>query len=289
MPDEPGRNLPARPVAARRTLDRAALDRVLARAAELQAADGSDPHDALSEEQLLELGNEVGLSTDALRLALAEERTRAVLPEESGFVASIAGPGSVGAARVVRGAPAAVLAQLDTWMLKSECLQPHRRQADRLSWEPRRDAMGKLRVGLNIGGRGYHLARAELIAATVSAVDGDRTHVQLVADVGGSRRARVAGGATLATAGTLGGGGLMTIPFVAPDALLLPIALGATALTAMGFGAGFAVARTHRRTALRVQTALEQLLDRLERGELTVTNPGGDLLRQLQDAMKRRP
>jgi hypothetical protein len=68
-------------------LDRAAFERVLARATELQAH-LSDAPDGLTERQLLDLGNEVGISADHLKQALAEERTRVVLPEESGVVGS---------------------------------------------------------------------------------------------------------------------------------------------------------------------------------------------------------
>ena len=66
------RNVPA----TQPPIDRAALERVLARAAELQARIGDAP-DNMSEAELMALGNEVGIGTDVLRQALAEERTRA--------------------------------------------------------------------------------------------------------------------------------------------------------------------------------------------------------------------
>ena len=51
---------------------RGALERVLARAAELQSASGDAPEsDAMTEAQLIELGKEVGLSPEHLRQALA--------------------------------------------------------------------------------------------------------------------------------------------------------------------------------------------------------------------------
>src|ERR671916_571251 len=126
-------DLPAKPPASppARSLDRAALERVLARAAELQGAD-SDPNDALSEQQLLEIAREVGISPDALRVALAEERTRVSLPDESGLAARLAGPALIGASRTVKGTVPGVLATLDDWMRRGECLNPKRRQVDRL-------------------------------------------------------------------------------------------------------------------------------------------------------------
>ena len=66
-------------------LDRQALERVLARAAELQGA-GAIPEssDLISESQLLEIGSEVGIGSAMLNQALAEERTRVTVPEERG-------------------------------------------------------------------------------------------------------------------------------------------------------------------------------------------------------------
>jgi len=62
-------NLPA-------TIDRAAVERVVARALELQASPSGDMQDRLTESQLLELAKEVGLDPVHLRQALAEERKR---------------------------------------------------------------------------------------------------------------------------------------------------------------------------------------------------------------------
>src|SRR3954470_1350093 len=84
--DRPLPAIPGRP-----SLDRAALERVLLRAAELQA-NASDPADEMTEEQLLELGNEVGLTPEHLHQALIEERTRVVLPVEHGVAARLVGP-----------------------------------------------------------------------------------------------------------------------------------------------------------------------------------------------------
>jgi hypothetical protein len=74
-------------------LDRSAMERVLARAAELQAGSG-EPEEALSEEQILELGKEVGLSPQHLRQALAEERTRVSVPgsDSTASMATCSGP-----------------------------------------------------------------------------------------------------------------------------------------------------------------------------------------------------
>src|SRR5579859_1214583 len=101
MTDEKS-SLPAR----QDLLDRQALERVLARAAELQGAGAMpDSGDLISEAQLREIGNEVGLSPATVSQALAEERTRVNVPEERGLVAQIAGAGFATATRTVPGTP----------------------------------------------------------------------------------------------------------------------------------------------------------------------------------------
>src|SRR4051812_7008221 len=125
---------------ARQTLlDRQALERVLARAAELQGANAlPESSDLISESQLLDIGNEVGLNAATLNQALAEERTRVNVPEERGFVAQIAGAGFASATRTVGGGQRDVLATIDSWMQREECLQVQRRFSDRVTWEPQR-------------------------------------------------------------------------------------------------------------------------------------------------------
>src|SRR6185503_98853 len=96
MADESG--LPAR----RQPLDRAAMERVLARAAELQTADADPADAALNEDQLIEVAREVGLSPEHLKQALAEERSRAQVPDDQGNCRSDArASGPVAAARRV--------------------------------------------------------------------------------------------------------------------------------------------------------------------------------------------
>src|ERR1051326_7236044 len=104
-------NLPAQA-----RLDRQSLERILARASELQAAGSGDAPEEFTEEQLLDLGKEVGLSPQHLRQALAEERTRSNLPaDEAGFAAALLGPSRVTASRTVPGKAAEVLASIDAW------------------------------------------------------------------------------------------------------------------------------------------------------------------------------
>lgn len=264
-----------------RRLERAALERVVLRAAQLQAG-SRELEDGLTEEDLLQLGSEVGIPAPYLRQALMEERMRATLPTERGLAAYLAGPRRMVAARTVPGQAARIVAALEHWMAQGELLVVKRRFADQLTWEPRRGTIASLKRSFRLGGRDYVLARAREVAAQVSAIDGERAYVRLVADVGNTRGEHLGGAAALATAGAGTAGLLIVMGFAAPVAVLaLPIA---------GLGA-LAVARAHKREAERVQIALEQVLDRLEHGEIEVPSgtrrTGPPALEWIADEIRR--
>jgi hypothetical protein len=248
---EPSSNLPA-------PIDRAAVDRILARALELQADVAPDSQGQLTEAQLLDLAKEVGLDPVNLRQAMAEERTRVAVPEERGLLASLYGGAGASAQRTVRGTPAQVLAALDDWMQRQECLAVQRYfSSERVVWEARRDMLGMVRR--TVSGRGYALARATDVAATAIALDPSRVLVRLDARLGGYRGLMARQNVALTGAGAVVGGVLAMMSFsllaaAAPVAVLAPVA----------FAAGRA---SHQRTVARAQLALEQVLDRLERGE----------------------
>ena len=266
MPDEKSPAIALTP--ARQTLlDRQALERVLARAAELQGA-GAIPEssDLISESQLRDIGNEVGLSAEMINQALAEERTRINVPEERGVVAQIAGASFATATRTVPGTQRDVLATIDAWMQRDECLQVQRRFLDRITWEPQRGLFGKIRRTVNVSGRGYYLVEAGQVSATVLPVDGSRVVVRLDADIHASRAKRVGVGGVLATMGAAASG-IVGLGLVIAHLPLL-IAAGVAVLPFAGSTvAAYKVARTHRSVLSSVQLALEQVLDRLEHGE----------------------
>lgn len=266
MADEKS-SVPASVPARQTLLDRQALERVLARAAELQGA-GAIPEssDLLSESQLLEIGTEVGLSAATLNQALAEERTRVNVPEERGLVAQIAGASFATATRTVPGTQREVLAKLDAWMQREECLQVQRKFADRITWEPQRGLFGKIRRTVNMSGRGYYLVDAGQVSGTVLPVDSSRVVVRLDADINASRAKRVGAGAFLAAMGAAASGiiGLALVVahiplFIAAGSAVLPFA-GSTI-------AAYKLARSHRTVLASAQLALEQVLDRLEHGD----------------------
>jgi len=297
MADQPPRNPLPSPAAApppqppaqsalpvRQSLDRNALDRILKRAGELQVS-AADPAEEMTEEQLIALGQEVGITPQHLRQAIAEERTRPALPDEPGFTDRWVGPCTVSARRVIRGSREQLLARLDEWMRREECLQVKRRLADRIVWEPRRDFFVNIKRGLNLGGRAYHLMRTHDVAATAVTIDAATTLVQVDADLRPARAGRVRGGGAIAATGALAGGSMVGLGVVLGLAIpLIPLVAIAAIPVAAGAGIGVGVARGFRATAERVQLALEQALDTIEHG--APPRPGvGDVL----GLLTRRP
>lgn len=250
---------PAAPSGAPAPLERAALERVLARAAELQAAEADPGELTLTEAQILDVGNEVGIPAKHLRQALAEERSRVEVPVERGRVAALFGSATVFASRTVRGAPSALFEKLDDAMQREESLRVKRRFPDRIAWEPRGGMATEFRRIMNVGGHGYRLARAQEVSATIIAVDAERSIVRLDASLANVRSQRIAGGSGVAVAGGVTAGVLFALGVMAAVAAL-PVAAGLVG--------GYYIARSHSPQVAGAQLALEQMLDRLERGEL---------------------
>jgi hypothetical protein len=246
-----------------RRIDRASLERVLARASELQAlqAGSGETPDEFTEEQLLELGKEVGLSPQHLRQALAEERTRSIVPDdETGLAATLFGPSRVRADRTVPGRAEDVLGSIDVWMQRTELLIVKRYHSDRIVWEPRRDFLVGIKRALKVGGRDYALSQAFEASATVVQVDEGRVHVGLDADFRTSRRRSAEQMAATTVVAAAGSGALMLMGVMAAVAFTPLVVIPA---------AGLAGARAlQARVITRAQLALEQLLDRLERQEI---------------------
>lgn len=237
---------------------REALERIIQRAAELQAGE-RDIGEGLTEPDLLALGQEVGIPPRYLRQALLEERTRSGVAPERGALAWLAGPVALTAARVVPGEPVSVERVLTGWMEREESLQVKRRYPDRTSWEPRVGAVASLQRALRAGGKSFALAHATEVLAQVVPLEPGFCHVRLTANVGGQRTQRLWGAATLVGGGAALAAVMPALGVLGPWALVPPLA---------AWGAALAVARRHRRENERIVVGLEQVLDRLERGEI---------------------
>jgi hypothetical protein len=252
-------------------ISRDALERIIQRAAELQA-DERDIGDGLTANEVLALGKDVGIPDRYLRQAMLEEQTRTAPEVATGTWAWLTGPRSIVAHRVVPGERDAVERVLGRWMTEEEMLQVKRRFADRTSWEPKAGAFASIQRAL-AGRRRYSLASASEVSAQVVQLEPGFCLVRLEADVHEQRTKRISGAMVLAVLGWGMTGGTMMI---AP-----PLALAQALTMVPGIGlsiAGGVVARTHRGANARLQLALEQVLDRLERGEMRGSSSPGTLL-----------
>jgi hypothetical protein len=241
-------------------IDRAALERIIQRAAELQAGE-MDAGEGLSEQDLLKLGADVGIPGRFLRQAMYEETSRGGAESAHSAFARWAGPKVVGASRVVPGEKAQLDQALDAWMSDAEALTAKRRLPDRTLWEPQQGLFAQMRRGLALDGKSYQLARALEVSVSVTQLEDGYCHVALSADVSNTRHGAISGATAVAVTGVLVSSVLLAlVPVAMPAFLIIPGAIG------VGIGAG--IPKVHRRQAARVQLALEQVLDGLERGEI---------------------
>src|SRR4029077_18943533 len=254
---------------------REALERIIQRAAELQAGE-HDIGEGLTEPELLALGNDVGIPARYLRQAMLEERTRSVAPETRGALAWLAGPATIVAERVVPGERQDVERALTGWMESEESLQVKRRYTDHTTWEPRIGAFASIQRALGAGGKSFALARATEVAGQVTPLEAGFCHVRLTASVRGQRAQRLWGTAALTAFGLALAGVVPILGALAPWSFIPPVVGG-------GGGAGGArpppprgavcapaagAPPRHRHDNERVHVGLEQVLDRLERGEI---------------------
>jgi hypothetical protein len=117
------------------SIDRAALERIIMRAAELQTGD-RDIGDNLSWEEVRQLGKEVGIPDRFLQQALLEEQNRTPAAVASGLTNRLVGPSSVTAERVVHGTTNVIERTLLGWIEEQELLTVQRHQPGRIDWEP---------------------------------------------------------------------------------------------------------------------------------------------------------
>ncbi|MBS1241403.1 MAG: hypothetical protein H6R40_830 [Gemmatimonadetes bacterium] len=238
-------------------VDRAALERILQRAAELQAAE-HDIGDGLMPDDVLALGKEVGIPAQYLRQAMLEDQSRSGLQEPSGLADETVGPTEVTAVRVVRGGQEGAERALLDWMQKNELLVVQRHQPGRITWERMAGMQAAMRRGLStLDARRakFVLDRADLVRATVTPLEDGYAHVSLTASLRRARGGFIGGSATLGGAGVVGSGVLVALNavwFVA----LAPVATGVLL--------GWVVTRRFRPIVDRTLLGLERALDYVE-------------------------
>lgn len=251
------------PVPAGEPLSSEQLERVIRRAAELQTV-REDVPERLADEEVLRIGQEVGLEARHVKHALLELRAESLVPsisEDRPAAVRLWGLGYVQATRVVPGDAAEVQDALSRYLRSAESLRPVRDRPGLSVWEPASDLASQLKRSLDFGGHGFELAKARRIEMSIQQLEPGRSLVTLSADLRNERAEHASGfiiGLGLAGAG-------ISLPLILVAGL--PALLVAPVLTVAGAAGGsLAAARTFRSRKERVKLVMNGLLDRLERG-----------------------
>ena len=242
-----------------RSIDRQALERIIARAAELQTGE-REVGDDLTWDEVRQLGKEVGIPDRYLQQALLEEQNRAPAATVTGLANRLVGPSSVAAERVIRGDTMSIEKALLAWIDEQELLTVQRHQVGRIDWEPLpglQVAFKRSSAAFGGGRKPFMLAKAALVSATTAELEPGYCHVSLTANLGRERNEYLGLGALFTGMGTIG---TAVLASAGAMAVLMPIPLVAGLL-----GAGLAW-RSFRPHAERTRLGLERTLDHLERG-----------------------
>ena len=251
------------PTSSSTAFDRDGAQRVLRRAIELADREAlSSAVDGISEQALVEAAEELGMDARSVRRAAAEERL-GVLQGETRTIDRVAGPAVVSATRVVA-LPAADLFEIaDQWLRRHGVVRRRRFDAASLVAEYTRRSdpvAGLQRTARTVRGH-EHLGRVRRLRVVVQPVDPHRSVVALVADLELERTVAVAGGSTVAGAGS-------TVAVVEALSGAPWLWLGVPASLAAGVG----VLRWRARGVPDVELALQGVLDRV--AEVDGTGPG---------------
>lgn len=240
-------------------IDREALDRIIRRAAELQTSE-RDIGEGLTESEVVSLGQDVGIPPRYLRQAMLEERMSGPRDANAGLLARIVGPREAGAERVVSGSREAVERALLGWVDANELFAVQRQLPGRITWETLGGVQAALRHASAMfqrKGPQFMLQKADLLVATVTALEDGYCHVRLDANLGRARGGVVGGAAAVGSIAAAGSIVLFTLGAL-PVVAALPLPVAAAIM--------WTITRTWPPVHARVQLGLERALDFLERG-----------------------
>lgn len=240
-------------------IDRAALDRIIRRATELQTSE-RDIGEGLTEPEVVSLGQDVGIPPRYLRQAMLEERMSGPRETHSGLLARLVGSRTASAERVIAGSQDAVERALLGWVDANELFTVQRQLPGRITWEVLGGVQAALRRGsamLQRKGPRFMLQKADLLVAAVTSLEEGFCHVRLEANLGRARGGVIGGAAAVGSIGASGSIVLFTLGAL-PVVAALPLPIAAVIM--------WTVLRTWPPVHARTQLGLERALDFLERG-----------------------
>jgi len=273
--------VPPEPAQPGRALARRDFEEVIRRAAELSAREG-DAEELLTEEEVLRIGQELGLSSLHMQRALYElpELTSAPRWYDRYF-----GPAIFSVARVVPRLPEPTLRRVEDYLVTREFLQVARRRGQSLAFTPADDTLSNLARAFMRPSTRHVIARASRFMVSVQALPKDVSHVRFDIDLTEERSKRVNTGVTLGGIGgtILGAAAAVvvttsTAPFLGPIPEIL--AFGGTCL-AVGAASVSAAANSFKNRVHAAKFELAGLLDRVEHGE-SLEPPPAPWRRRLQ-------
>lgn len=250
-----------------RTIMRADLETVIRRAVELSLSD-ADAQERLSEQDLVRIGEELGLPARSVWQALYERSSLTVEP--------IAGERWLGtpivaASRIVRGDPALMRRRLEDYLVTQEYLTVARRASDELRLIPAEDTISSVARVFARPKRRHHLAHARRIVVAAHPLPQEEAAVRIEMDLSEQRleHRRAAYGIATVT-----GVAAFAIGAAAGDAVLAGVAgdiglvvSGTLAAIPSAWAAFAGWAKRFRHQRAEAQLELDALLDRLETGE----------------------
>lgn len=238
------------------------LERIIARASVLQHAAGDSDQRRLSETEIIGIGEEVGLSPDHVRRALAEYRADSLsppAPEDHPLLNRLSGPAFARARRVVPGTAEQVGARIDRMMREQERLRPVRQRGSFSVWEPDSSLGSKITRALDLEGRGYELSQLESLDIAVAPADEHSSLVTLSADLRKARNDQLQGWGMWAPFVLL----ILTLTGVLSPWLSIPALLAG--VVAVPLGIRWWLEGRRRRTVLLLEGVLDQVEMRARR------------------------
>jgi hypothetical protein len=251
-----------------KNIGRQEFEVVIRRAAELSMREG-ESEEQLSEEEVLRIGSELGLSARHVQQALYE------LPElesEPSALSGYYGPSVVVSSRLIPGDADLTIHRLEDYLATREYLQLVRRKQGRLIFQPAEDTISLLARGLLRPSSRFQLARSRKVVLTARPLEEGRSHVQIATDMGDQRRSAMRTGVIAGSFCGLATGltGAAAIAFTMDPGIATAAAAIASVAggTAGGLWIGIKASASGFRKRLAVaRQELDGLLDRAERGD----------------------
>jgi len=237
------------------------LERIIARASVIQNALGAGETRRLSEAEVISIGQEVGLSAEHVKRALAEYRADSLVPpepEEHPLIARLLGPGHARARRVIAGDPVDLHRRFEHHMITRERMRAVRLRSTESVWEPDTSWSGKLGRALDFNNQGHEVAKLNTVSIVTAPASSSDAMVTLTADVREERKEQLMGwGVGLVMVAIF-----VLLPYFTKTPwlwlLLGPVLIAASA------GAVWAVRSAIDAKRQRIALLLEGLLDQLE-------------------------